>query len=447
MPVILSPSQESALESFRDFLTDPEQREFLISGFAGSGKSFLVKHLVNVVEHEFRVARVIDPEASMPTLYFAATTNKAAGVLSAMLNKPAGTIHRLLGLSVQTNYKTGVKSLVEKNDPKDLAGSVVFVDEASMVTRDLMDHIRKAAKKFKQCKVIYIGDNYQLPPVKESLCPVFHTVMTTNFLTEIQRQVAGSPIIQLASQYRMMLDDHTLEWPTIVHDNHTIFHYQDKQDWFNAVQAAYLPIHGVDDVKVLAWTNDRVREYNAWIRNFSGQTGDFAIGETVQTNRPIQKNDKILAPTDSSHLIRSITETRIDDIDGYHIGLESLSTRVLQMVFQPKSWKAANKLAAGFAKNKNWKAFYQIKDEWADLRAVHAQTVHKSQGSTYRDVFIDLSNIGRNNKWQEVARLVYVGITRASNQVHLFGQLQDRYTKKPVVNRMEVFKNAANSAA
>ena len=445
MSVTLSPSQETTVEEFRLFLNDPDQSEFLISGFAGSGKSFLVEYLVAVVEREFKVARVIDPTATMKTFFFTATTNKAANVLMGMLNKSTSTIHRLLGLAVQVNYKTGKVSLIKQNQPKDLSYSVVFIDEASMITRDLLKHIQDAGRRFTECKLVYIGDSYQLPPVKENMCPIFQTDIPKHFLTEIQRQVAGSPIIQLSTQYRKMLDDHTLDWPVIIPDNHTVFHYTDNQDWFDIIKQSFMPTHDPDDVKVLAWTNDRVREYNTWIRSFKGQTGDYALDEIVQTNKPIIRNDKVLAPTDSTHRIYSIREIQIDDVDGYHIGLRNLQTGGAQMAFQPKNWKDANLVASGYAKNKNWKAFYQIKNEWIDLRAVHAQTVHKSQGSTYRDVFIDLTNIGKNNKWQDVVRLVYVAITRASHQVHIFGNLSNRYNKKAIVNHMEVFRNAANN--
>ena len=369
MSVILSPSQQTTVDAFRAFLLDPEDTEFLVSGFAGSGKSFLVEYLVNVVEREHKVARIIDPKALMHTFHFAATTNKAANVLSARLNKPAGTIHRLLGLSPQPNYKTGTSDLVRKYDSKNLSYSIVFIDEASMITRELLKYIRSDADQFIQCKVVYIGDSYQLPPIKEAFCPIFHTNMPMHFLTEIQRQVAGSPIIQLASQYRAMLDDHKLEWPEIIPDNQSIFHYTDKYAWFNAVEKSYLPVHDADDVKVLAWSNDRVREYNTWIRSFSGQTGDFAVNETVQTNKPIQRNNRVIASTDSVHIIRNIRETVIDDIEGYIIDLEAISTGIVMPVFQPKDWKEANQLAASYAKQaKQTKVELYRRKFWKVLR-------------------------------------------------------------------------------
>jgi ATP-dependent exoDNAse (exonuclease V) alpha subunit len=44
-----------------------------------------------------------------------------------------------------------------------------------------------------------------------------------------------------------------------------------------------------------------------------------------------------------------------------------------------------------------WREFFTFKDEaFADLRPIHATTVHRSQGSTYEKVFVDLSDIGRN---------------------------------------------------
>lgn len=72
----------------------------------------------------------------------------------------------------------------------------------------------------------------------------------------------------------------------------------------------------------------------------------------------------------------------------------------------------------------NW--HFELKNEFSDLRAPHASTVHKSQGSTYQYCFVDLSDIGRNTRWEEIARLVYVALTRASHTVLVTGALPER---------------------
>jgi ATP-dependent exoDNAse (exonuclease V) beta subunit len=40
-------------------------------------------------------------------------------------------------------------------------------------------------------------------------------------------------------------------------------------------------------------------------------------------------------------------------------------------------------------------------------------------------VFLDLDDISRNNKWHDIARLMYVGLTRATDKVYLYGNLRN----------------------
>jgi len=79
------------------------------------------------------------------------------------------------------------------------------------------------------------------------------------------------------------------------------------------------------------------------------------------------------------------------------------------------------------SKQKDWHNYYTVKEFFADLRPPHASTVHKSQGSTYKKVFIDLVDIGANHVSEEVARMLYVAITRASEEVILYGDLPYKY--------------------
>ena len=85
--VTLSVCQEKAKDAFKDFLMDPDQNEMIISGSAGTGKSFLVHHLAELARNEQKVLRMLNPNASVLPIYFTATTNKAAHVLQRNLGR------------------------------------------------------------------------------------------------------------------------------------------------------------------------------------------------------------------------------------------------------------------------------------------------------------------------------------------------------------------------
>jgi len=437
MTIILSPSQQNIIDHFPNFLMN-DKREMTIAGFAGSGKSFMVKYLADMGEKQQKLVKLLDPNIPHRTMHFTATTNKAGSVLRGMLGRDVKTIHSLLGLKVKNDYKTGQQHLIEGGKADDVHKSIIFIDEASMINRELLKVIRTRVKNFTDCKVIFIGDSYQLPPVMEDMCPVFDAGPNTFTLNEIQRQVAGSPIIQLSAKYRDALDDHTLNWPVVQTTGNGIIHYTNKMDFFKEIENRYTKPHDSNDYKVLAWSNARVRDYNDWIRALQGRKNQFEIGETIVTNKPLFSGRNIMAPTDSFHEIANVTPEKIDNIPGYWLEIEGITGCKF---FQPANWRQADKLAKMFATDKNWQSYFDIKERWADLRPVHASTVHKSQGSTYREVFIDLNNIGKCTRWRDVARLVYVAVTRASDTVHIFGKLGSNYNKSAPIDLMEPFKN------
>jgi exodeoxyribonuclease-5 len=78
-----------------------------------------------------------------------------------------------------------------------------------------------------------------------------------------------------------------------------------------------------------------------------------------------------------------------------------------------------------------WRAFFSFKDRYADLRPPHAGTIHRSQGSTYDIAYLDLTDIGHNTKWYEIAKLLYVGLTRPRHTVLATGALPERLYGPP----------------
>jgi superfamily I DNA/RNA helicase len=69
------------------------------------------------------------------------------------------------------------------------------------------------------------------------------------------------------------------------------------------------------------------------------------------------------------------------------------------------------------AKHFDWIDYWKIKRIFTDIRPAYAMTVHKSQGSTFENVFVDAQDILSNPNREEALRCLYVAISRASNNV------------------------------
>lgn len=67
-----------------------------------------------------------------------------------------------------------------------------------------------------------------------------------------------------------------------------------------------------------------------------------------------------------------------------------------------------------------WKSFNKIFiDPFAEVSPGISQTIHKSQGSTFYNVFVDVNDLLKNNNLEETKRCMYTAFTRASNELHL----------------------------
>ena len=72
-----------------------------------------------------------------------------------------------------------------------------------------------------------------------------------------------------------------------------------------------------------------------------------------------------------------------------------------------------------------WKHLHEFKGSLAHLQSIYALTVHKAQGSTITNCFIDLPDIRRRGDTNllEMQQMLYVAVTRAANRIIVVGHI------------------------
>jgi hypothetical protein len=406
----LNDGQQLALNSAMEFLGSPSERYMVIKGRAGTGKSTLTDELVTAIGKYSKVLKMILKQDDEVPLHLSATTNKAAKVLSEMAALPATTIHSLLGLTMRVNWQTGESILIRKSNSKIVENCVIIIDEAFWICPQLLSYLEKGTLN---CKIIFIGDPYQCAPVRQKYSPI------QNFTcrTEVMRN--NGVIQQLGEHWRNAVMTETFK-PFAINSPDVI--------WTTGNEFQYLIDKEYADVdapesrnKILAWTNKRVVDYCSHVRNLRGLPDTYVEGEYVQINNSLAKQG---FATDSIVRIKKfIDSTSLFDVKGRYAELYSCSTPL----FIPDSADDYTNVLKQHKAVKDWKTFYEMQDTIPELRSVHSCTVHKSQGSTYDNVFIDLPDIARCNIASDVARIMHVAVTRAKHKVIFRGNLPEKY--------------------
>ena len=429
--VDLSEDQRHAMHELLEFDANATPVHAL-SGPAGSGKTTLVGEFVR------RCTRNVEATA---------TTNKAARVAAQMTGTEPKTIHSLLGLQPRNDDHLGRATLKQVREPEIEPGTLVIVDECSMIDSELLLKIKQHACALR-FKVLFVGDAYQLPPVHESQSPVFAGVPTSH-LTTIHRQALDNPVLAFANEFRATLDGAGM--PRVRPMGHQVVTL-DPDAFVGRMLDVFAWSAGRHSVKALAYTNERVHELNQVIRrHLIGPEADERAhlpGERFIANTAIKVGERLVVPTEGEVVIVS-SEPAWFQVGEVIFAGENVKVRYLGEVLDlhvPTDWPRAHQALRVVAQTANglqrryrageyqvdaerraaWRTFFAAKEWLHDLRPVHASTVHKSQGSTYQHAFIDAGDIGRCTRADVLARLMYVAVSRAAHTVTLTGLLPDR---------------------
>ncbi|MCD8201190.1 MAG: AAA family ATPase [Clostridia bacterium] len=188
---VLNYGQQKAADMIKHWYLHEERKIFVLSGYAGTGKTFLIRHVV------------CDVLGLVPgnTVEFVTPTGKAATVLIKN-GTNASTIHHLIYkpyedyVEVRVNGKTEVvkKLKFRKKDSIDSRIKLIVLDEASMVSDQQIRDLTTYGPKILVC-----GDGAQLPPIEATSTILKHPDCT---LTTIVRQEEDNPIVRLSKTVR-----------------------------------------------------------------------------------------------------------------------------------------------------------------------------------------------------------------------------------------------------
>lgn len=410
----LTPDQQTALDAFQVFLVDPIETVFVLSGYSGCGKSTLVRTILDRLPGFQKIVHLVDPTAQILEPVLTATTNKAAENLAQITGQDARTIHSVLGLRVSTDFRTSVTTLtVQRNAPL-VEDTLLFIDEASYIDKALLQHI---FQRTRNCKIVFIGDPAQLTPVQATGTPVFDANFPGAALTQVVRQAEGNPIVDLSTKFRHAVN--TGKFFSFRPDGRTIQHL-DREAFNQAIAQEFVREDWrYADSKILAWTNKCVVGYNQMVRNLAKGDPHFQEGDYVTVNTFLQTARGSSFKTDQLAQLTQIEPDSVSlDVVGNWVTLDHHAR-----VFHPRSLIEKNQAIKQARQEGRINDVATMETSWADLRAVYAQTINKSQGSTYGSVFIDLDDIRRCSSGDQIARMMYVAVSRAKHQVFLTGDL------------------------
>ena len=404
----LTQDQQDALDIFMDFITNDTDSEMILEGPPGTGKSFLTKEMIRHARAHSDLVKLLSSIDGNLNIVVTATSNESAKIAEENSGEPARTIHSYLGISPYNDFATGESRLRKKKDYAVQKDTLIFIDEAFSIDSVLLNMIRESTK---DCKVIYIGDRAQTTPIKEKESPLCRIKVPTAELNEPVRFKPG-PIFDLSMDIRA----HILQgapFPTI-ESKGGIIHVMDGDAFGEKVEEEFTNNLGAKN-KILTWTNDRSNLYNNHVRELLGVTGPYQVGEYLVANSPIFCNRELTYSTGSMVKVTSSSYAKMHDIEGQWLTLDNVHS-----VFSAYNFGEVTAKLKRHKKNAEWADKFFTQEFFADLRPPHSSTVHKAQGHTLKNSFIDYEEIRECRNKSTVARLTYVALTRATTEVFIY---------------------------
>jgi exodeoxyribonuclease-5 len=447
--------QELALEKLNDFFFDTNNRSlFLLKGYAGTGKSSLVGAIVKTMNELCQKAVLLAP------------TGRAAKVFAAYAGQTAYTIHKkIYRQKAFSNEPSGF--VLADNLHKH---TLFIVDEASMISNNgldsigfgsgcLLDDLIHYVYSSEGCRLILMGDSAQLPPVSQAESPALNIHILEGYgldvksitLTRVVRQAEASGILMNATFLRNAIDKGNVTiFPSI-----RILSYPDMEiihndTLINVIEDAYRR-DGLKETIIISRSNKRANVFNNGIRNrILYREGELSSGDLLmvaKNNYYWAENTKEIDFIANGDLLEIKRIRKTQDLYGFHfcdvtVYFPDYETELDMKILL----ETLSSDSPGLSKELNDKLFYNILEDYADIRTkkdkikkikndpfynvvqvkyAYAVTCHKAQGGQWKNVFIDLSYVPVEYLGTDFYRWLYTAFTRASERIYLINPVKE----------------------
>ena len=448
--------QKKIIEKLAEFVSQGNSETiFIVNGYAGTGKTSVISALVKALKG-----------LEMKTVLLA-PTGRAAKVLAVASETQAYTIHKKI-YRQQSLSSDRVRFELDFNKEH---GAVFVVDEASMLsnfggdssifgTGRLLDDLITYVRRGRNCKLIVVGDNAQLPPIGLDRSPALdahdmaaYGTPELRTLDEVMRQGEDSGILFNATLVRCMIEESIIDIPLFRTDFPDVASLNGGE-FLEQVGDAY-GRYGMENVIVITRSNKRANKFNEGIRrHILFREEEISVGDMlmiVKNNYHFAEQDKdtgidFIANGDTARLeqIRRFDEhfgfrfadvvLSFPDYDGLELEckimldtLQSESPSLTQEQSASLWWKVAEDYADISAKSKRYKAIRA--DAYYNAMQVkfsYSVTCHKAQGGQWNCVFIDKMLFGEEPMTRDLMRWLYTAITRATERVY-FVNFDERF--------------------
>ena len=460
-PFVATDSQKHWLESIVDFLYTPDKNIlYLLKGYAGTGKSTLIGHLVKLLSMANYKAVLMAP------------TGRAAKVIANYSGKKAFTIQKQIYFT-KTEKGSGVQFVLKPNKYRN---TLFIVDEASMIGDDrqsaklfengsLLDDLMQYVDAGTNCKLLLVGDPAQLPPVHLTISPAldgeylqnkFNKEVIEWELKEVVRQQQDSGILANATQLRLQMNEEHLDSflfdLTIAND---VQRLQDGNEILELLDDA-LRNGGLEETVFIVRSNKRANLYNQQIRGrILFLEADLSVGDQLMV---VKNNYFWLEPESDPGFIANGDLVKVLRIFSHHELYNFKFAKVeVQLVDYPDeqpfetvvlldtlssespslTYEEGNQLYQAVQEDyqhlsTKYKRFLAVKNNpyfnALQVKYSYAITCHKSQGGQWENVFIEQPYLP-DGPDLSYFRWLYTALTRAQTNLYLVGFQNDFFKK------------------